>query len=67
MEDHGVEADVRLRHIRAQLQATLARIASLSVTHPVNGDGVTAEFADGVLTITVPKLPVEAPRRVVVS
>jgi len=28
---------------------------------------VTADLADGVLTITVPKLPVEAPRRVAVS
>ena len=33
---------------------------------PVDADGVTADLADGVLTITVPKLPVEAPRRVVV-
>lgn len=35
--------------------------------HPVNADKVSAEIADGILTITVPKLPVEAPRRVVVS
>ena len=34
---------------------------------PVNGDAVTADLTDGVLTITVPMLPVEAPRRVVVS
>ena len=34
---------------------------------PVNGDAVTADLVNGVLTITVPKLPVEAPRRVVVS
>ena len=33
----------------------------------VNGDAVTADLVNGVLTITVPKLPVEAPRRVVVS
>ena len=37
------------------------------LSHPVNADGVTADLVDGVLTITVPKLPVEAPRRVVVS
>ena len=38
------------------------------LSHPaVNADGVTADLADGVLTITVPKLPVEAPRRVAVS
>jgi HSP20 family molecular chaperone IbpA len=35
--------------------------------HPVNAEGVTADLADGVLTITVPKLPVEAPHRVTVS
>ena len=34
---------------------------------PVDADRVTADITDGVLTITVPKLPVEAPRRVVVS
>jgi len=34
---------------------------------PVDGDAVTAELVDGVLTITVPKLPVEASRRVTVS
>ena len=34
---------------------------------PVNADGVTADLSDGVLTITVPKQPVDAPRRVVVS
>jgi HSP20 family protein len=34
---------------------------------PVNGDAVSADLADGVLTITVPKSPVDAPRRVVVS
>jgi HSP20 family protein len=33
----------------------------------VNGDGVAADLVDGVLTITVPKLPVEGPHRVVVS
>ena len=37
------------------------------LSHPVNGEGVTADLTDGVLTITVPKLPVEAARRVVVS
>ena len=35
--------------------------------HPVNAEGVIADLSDGVLTITVPKQPVEAPRRVVVS
>lgn len=35
--------------------------------HPVNAETVSADLADGVLTITVPKLPNEAPRRVVVS
>ena len=35
--------------------------------HAVKADGVNADLADGVLTITVPKQPVEAPRRVVVS
>jgi len=35
--------------------------------HQVNADSVTADLTDGVLTITVPKLPVDAPRRVVVS
>ena len=34
---------------------------------PVNAEAVKADLVDGVLTITVPKLPVEAPRRVVVS
>ena len=34
---------------------------------PVNGEGVTADLTEGVLTITVPKLPVEPPRRVAVS
>lgn len=34
---------------------------------PVDGDAVTAELIDGVLTVTVPKLPAEAPRRVAVS
>ena len=37
------------------------------LSHPVNGDGVTADLTDGILTITVPKQPVEAPRRVAVS
>ena len=35
--------------------------------HAVQADGVTADLADGVLTITVPKSPTDAPRRVVVS
>jgi HSP20 family protein len=35
--------------------------------HAVSADGVTADLADGVLTITVPKSPADAPRRVVVS
>jgi HSP20 family protein len=34
---------------------------------PVDGEAVTAELVDGVLTITVPKLPVEPPRRVTVA
>ena len=34
---------------------------------PVNGDAVSADLSEGVLTITVPKLPVEPPRRVAVS
>jgi HSP20 family protein len=34
---------------------------------PVNAEAVTADLADGVLTITVPKLPAEEPRRVTVS
>jgi HSP20 family protein len=37
------------------------------LSQPVKADGVKADLADGVLTITVPKLPVESPRRVVVS
>ena len=37
------------------------------LSHPVNADGVSADLANGVLTITVPKLPVETPRRVVVA
>lgn len=35
--------------------------------HAVNAEGVTADLVDGVLTITVPKNPADAPRRVVVS
>jgi HSP20 family protein len=35
--------------------------------HAVNAEGVSADLADGVLTITVPKSPTDAPRRVVVS
>lgn len=35
--------------------------------HAVNADAVTADLADGILTITVPKNPLDAPRRVVVS
>jgi HSP20 family protein len=35
--------------------------------HAVNADGVTADLADGVLTITVKKSPVDAPRHVAVS
>ena len=35
--------------------------------HPVDGEAVTADLVDGVLTITVTKLPVEAAPRVVVS
>ena len=37
------------------------------LSHPVNPEGVSADLVDGVLTITVAKQPVEAPRRVVVS
>lgn len=37
------------------------------LSQAVDGDGVTADLVDGVLTITVPKLPAETPRRVVVS
>lgn len=33
----------------------------------VDADAVKADLADGILTITVPKLPVDAPRRVVVA
>jgi HSP20 family protein len=35
--------------------------------HPVNADGVKADLVDGILTITVQKAPVDAPRRVEVS
>lgn len=35
--------------------------------HAVNGDAVSADLVDGVLTITVPKHPVEEPQRVAVS
>ena len=35
--------------------------------HAVNADAVTADLAAGILTITVPKSAVNAPRRVVVS
>lgn len=35
--------------------------------HAVNADAVTAEIAEGILTITVPKIPQDAPRRVAVS
>jgi HSP20 family protein len=35
--------------------------------HPVLADGVAADLSDGVLTISVPKSPADAPRRVVVS
>lgn len=37
------------------------------LSHPVNPDAVTADLSDGILTITVPKLPADAPRRVIVS
>jgi len=33
----------------------------------VNADGVSADLSDGVLTITVPKSPADAPRHVVVA
>ena len=35
--------------------------------HPVNADAVKADLVDGILTITVPKMPVETPRRVTVA
>jgi HSP20 family protein len=35
--------------------------------HAVNAEAVNADLADGVLTITVPKSPDDAPRRVVVT
>ncbi|HYB96302.1 MAG TPA: Hsp20/alpha crystallin family protein [Vicinamibacterales bacterium] len=35
--------------------------------HPVNAAAVTADLADGILTITVPKSAVDAPRRVTVA
>ena len=35
--------------------------------HPVNAEGVKADLVDGILTITVQKAPVDAPRRVVVT
>lgn len=35
-----------------------------SFGQPVDGDGVTAELADGVLTVTIPKTHHDAPRRV---
>ena len=34
---------------------------------PVSADAVQADLADGVLTITVPKIPADAPRRVEVT
>ena len=34
---------------------------------PVNAEGVKADLVDGILTISVPKMPVDAPRRVDVS
>ena len=34
---------------------------------PVNADAVKADLVDGILTITVPKLPADAPRQVPVS
>jgi HSP20 family protein len=34
---------------------------------PVNADSVVADLTDGILTITVPKLPADAPKRVVVA
>jgi HSP20 family molecular chaperone IbpA len=35
--------------------------------HAVNPEGVSADLTDGVLTITVRKMPVDPPRRVTVS
>ena len=35
--------------------------------HAVMADGVNADLTDGVLTVTVPKSPADAPRRVVVA
>ena len=35
--------------------------------HPVNAEAVKADLVDGILSITVPKLPVDAPRRVQVT
>jgi HSP20 family protein len=40
---------------------------SFVLSQPVNGDAVTADLADGVLTITVPKLPLDEARRISVS
>jgi HSP20 family protein len=42
-------------------------LRTFALPNAVNGEGVTAELIDGVLTIVVPKLPGEVPRRVVVS
>lgn len=35
--------------------------------HTVDADAVSADLADGILTVTVPKSALDAPRRVVVS
>ena len=35
--------------------------------HAVDADAIKADLADGILTVTVPKSPVDAPRRVAVA
>jgi len=59
------EGDLEEVYRRRSVGFKLMRTFVLS--HPVNADGVSADLADGVLTFTVPKLAVDAPRRVVVA
>lgn len=61
------EARVSCEHYHQVERGNGEFMRTFLLSHPVDADRVSADLADGVLTITVPKQPVEAPRRVVVS
>ena len=61
------EARVSCEHYHQVERGNGEFLRTFVLPHAVNPEGVTADLAEGILTITVPKNPLDTPRRVVVA